>query len=47
MTSQTLKKTFDELEKKKKAALITYTVAGDPDKKNLSRNSKLDFKFWS
>ena len=33
MTSQTLKKTFDELAKKKKAALITYTVAGDPDKK--------------
>lgn len=32
MTSQSLKKTFDELKKKKETALVTYTVAGDPDK---------------
>lgn len=32
MTSQSLKKTFDELKKRGETALITYTVAGDPDK---------------
>ena len=32
MTSHTLKKNFDKLKEKKETALITYTVAGDPDK---------------
>ena len=32
MTSHALKKNFDKLKEKKETALITYTVAGDPDK---------------
>jgi tryptophan synthase alpha subunit len=36
MTSSTLIKSFERAKEDNRAALLTYTVGGDPDKKNIS-----------